>query len=239
MPRKAATALTPPIRRQGRPASAEAGIGRRKLIDATRELLRNVPLDQLTAGEIARAAGGDRALVRYYFGDLSALVAEALEETVEQLSAELLARAEAAAAGPGSPSRRLARRVREFVRFQLENPAAHRLFIDQIVNAHTRWGRRIRDRNWQRGIATLRALIEEGQAAGEFRPDIDARLLEIAIIGLSEFVVRARPILRLLQAPEEDLASLTEIYAGFAAELVIGGIAGHGGKPRAKRRRQR
>ena len=237
MPRKAKTALAPPTRRQGRPAAAEAGIGRRKLIDATRDLLRNVPLDQLTAGEIARAAGGDRALVRYYFGDLSALVAEALEEAVEQLSAELLARVEAATAGPGSPSRRLARRVHEFVRFQLENPAAHRLFIDQIVNAHTRWGRRIRDSNWQRGITVLRGLIKEGQAAGEFRRHIDARLLEIAIIGLSEFVVRARPILRLLLAPEEDLASLTETYAGFAAELVIGGIAARSGKPHTKRRR--
>ncbi len=230
-----------PIRRQGRPASAEAGIGRRKLIDATRDLLRTVPLDQLTAGEIARAAGGDRALVRYYFGDLSALVGEALEETVEHLSAELLARVEAATAGPGSPSTRLARRVRELVHFQLENPAAHRLFIDQVVNAHTRWGRRIRDRNWQRALTSLRRLIEEGQAAGEFRHDIDARLLDIAIVGLSEFVVRARPVLQLLQAPEEDLASLTELYAGFAADLVVGGIAARDRSARrskpAKRRR--
>ena len=212
-------------RRQGRPSAVEIGIGRRKLIDAALQVLRTVPLDQLTASQVARAAGGDRALVRYYFGTLSALIAEALEEALEKYSAELYARLAQASSGPGSPALRLRRRVIEFVRFQLENPATHRLFNDQIVNAQTPWGRRIRDRNWKRAVAGLNALIAEGRAAGEFRPDVDARLLAIAIVGLSAVIVRATAVLKVLSEQGEDLAGLVDAYAELAADLVTRGIA--------------
>lgn len=227
------------VRRQGRPSAVEIGIGRRKLIDATLKVLRTVPLDQLTAGQVARAAGGDRALVRYYFGTLSALVAEALEEALEKYSAELLARLEAASAGPGSPRQRLRRRVIEFVRFQLENPATHRLFNEQVVNAETGWGRRIRDRNWQRSVAGLQALIAEGCAAGEFRPGLDARLIEVAIVGLSATTVRMAGVLRALAEPSEDPAMLIENYAALAADLVARGIAPQEAVARRATRRRR
>ena len=50
------------------------------------------------------------------------------------------------------------------------------------------------------------------------------RLLDIAIIGLCEFVVVGRPIHGAWLHDEKDSSSLLGLYGDFVADLVIGGI---------------
>ena len=55
-------------RKRGRPSSAVAVDRRQKLLDSARILLGERGSARLTLGEVARKAGVDAAMVKYYFG---------------------------------------------------------------------------------------------------------------------------------------------------------------------------
>lgn len=207
-------------RRQGRPLASEDGIGRQRLVDAARELLRTVPPTKLTSSQIAKAVGADRGLVRYYFGTMS----ELLTEVARQLSHDLVTSLANASAGPGTASDRLRRRVREFVQYELMNPALHPLYTEQILSGKARSAAETIRTTASEGHASLREIIELGRSRGEFRDDFDIRLLDIAIVGLCEFIVVGRPILGAWLRDGEDSARLLALYGDFVADLVLGGI---------------
>ena len=207
-------------RRQGRPPASEKGIGRQRLVDAARMLLRTLPPAKLTSSQVAAAAGADRGLVRYYFGTMPELLAE----VARQLSRDLVVSLGSASTGPGTASKRLRRRIREFVRYELANPALHPLYTEQILSGKARAAAETIKNTAAIGHASFREIIELGRRSGEFRGDFDIRLLDIAIIGLCEFIVVGRPILEGWIAGEEDIASLLARYGDFVADLVIDGI---------------
>ena len=64
-------------RGKGRPARGQPGVGRETMIAATSELLKKRSPENITRAELARKAGIDPALIRYYFGDMSSLVLQA------------------------------------------------------------------------------------------------------------------------------------------------------------------
>lgn len=208
-------------RRKGRPSTDDAGVGRQKLIDAARELLRSIPPARLTSNDIARVSGGDRALVRYYFGTMPNLLAEVAGE----LSAGLVENLSKASARSGSATVRLRRRIREFVRYELENPALHPLYTEQFLTDQSESARRIVRRIASDGHASFRAIIEDGRRSGEFRRDFDIRLLDIAIVGLCEFIVVGQPMLEAWLAPSEKVNELIALYGDFVADLVINGVS--------------
>lgn len=207
-------------RRQGRPLASEDGIGRQRLVDAARELLRTVPPSKLTSGRVAKAVSANRGLIRYYFGTMSELLAE----VARQLSQDLVASLAKASSGPGTASTRLRRRIREFVKYEFMNPALHPLYTEQILSGKARSAAETIRTTATQGHASLREIIEFGRRTGEFRDDFDIRLLDIAIVGLCEFVVVGRPILGAWLHDDEDSARLLALYGDFVADLVIGGI---------------
>jgi AcrR family transcriptional regulator len=101
-----------PKRTQGRPANAESGVGRDALIDSSRRLLQVKPPGKVTREEIARFAGVNPALIRYYFGDKST----PLTAVVEAISQENLKRLRETLSQGGTAADRLARRVIYFFR---------------------------------------------------------------------------------------------------------------------------
>ena len=214
-----------PKRGKGRPSGNKNGIGRQRLIDVTRELLRTTPPAELTSLKVARAAGGDRTLIRYYFGDLPHLLAE----VARQLSVGLIEQLESASNGPGSPTDRLKGRIREFVRYELANPALHPLYTEKISNTKSGPPRGIVNRIAAKGHDSFREIIRDGQLTGEFRTDFDIRLLDIAIIGLAEFIVVGQPILEAWLAAGEEVGDLMGSYGEFVADMVLRGIGA--GKP--------
>ncbi len=183
--------------------------------------MRTLPPTKLTSGKVAKAAGADRGLVRYYFGTMPELLAE----VARQLSRDLIDTLAVASAGPGKASTRLRRRIREFVRYELANPALHPLYTDQILSGKSRVAAGTIRTTAARGHASFREVIEFGQKNGEFRAGLDLRLLDIAIVGLCEFIVVGRPILEAWLADGEDVTELLGRYGDFVADLVIDGIA--------------
>src|SRR4051812_7900415 len=61
-------------RRSGRPDHPRNAVGREAIIAATRDLLKLKPPSALSRIEIARFAGIDSSLIRYYFGTKDALL---------------------------------------------------------------------------------------------------------------------------------------------------------------------
>lgn len=213
-----------PKRGKGRPSGTKNGIGRQRLVDVTRELLRTTPPAELTSLQVARAAGGDRTLIRYYFGDLPNLLAE----VARQLSVGLVEQLENASKRSGSATDRLKHRIREFVRYELANPALHPLYTEKISNPKSGPPRGIVNQIAARGHESLREIILEGQRNGEFRRDFDIRLLDIAIIGLAEFIVVGRPILEAWLATGEEFGDLMDSYGEFVSDIVLRGIRADG-----------
>ncbi|MDR3468454.1 MAG: TetR family transcriptional regulator [Xanthobacteraceae bacterium] len=222
MPRKPTSSTVKKVRKvrgKGRP-SVEGAVGRQKLIDATRELLRTIPPARLTSNDIARAAGGDRALVRYYFGTMANLFSVVASE----LSAGLVSSLSTAAKVDNNATDKLRHRIQEFVRYELENPALHPLYTEQLLSDQSAAARKLVRRIASEGHLTFEAIIKEGRRSGEFRKDFDIRLLDIAIVGLCEFIVVGQPILEAWLSPGERVSDLLTHYADFVADLVVNGI---------------
>jgi AcrR family transcriptional regulator len=140
---------------------------------------RRVRLDAIAAD-----AGVSKATVYHYFVNKDDLIARALSERVAERQAE--AEALLARSGP-SATERLRVFLRHFWELQLSPPvgAWQRLLVSEIVTDAPRIFRA-----WAKGLVnrwTLVArLIEEGQATGEFRSDIDAAVAGRMIVsGLS------------------------------------------------------
>src|SRR5262249_8132777 len=93
--------------KQGRPQKDKPAVGPDALIAATRELMKSMPPGQITRLHIARAAGVDPGLIRYYFGDKSAVLGAA----VLQAGAGLRARRAGGYAEGTSPRDRIRRRM--------------------------------------------------------------------------------------------------------------------------------
>lgn len=110
------------------------------------------------------------------------------------------------------------------MRYELANPALHPLYAAQILSGKAEGARETLDSVAAEGHASLRLIIADGRRSGELRDDFDARLLDIAIIGLCEFIVVGRPILDGWTARGENSDELVKKYADFVVDLVIRGI---------------
>src|SRR5262245_45071444 len=93
-------------RQKGRPHKNARSVGPEALVAVARKLLKEKPPTQITGLEIARAAGVDPALIRYYFKDRSTLFVAAAMQALS----ELRERHRVANVGAKSPSERLRRR---------------------------------------------------------------------------------------------------------------------------------
>jgi AcrR family transcriptional regulator len=218
-------------RRTGRPSAKDENVGPQKLVEAARELLQTVAPAMLTAGQVAKAAGADRALIRYYFGSMSNL----LGEVAAQLSRGLVTNLSEASSGEDSALARLKRRIHEFVRYEVANPALHPLYAQQILSGKAPGAKKTLESVAAQGHTSLQQIIADGRRNGELRDDFDPRLLDVAIIGLCEFIVVGRPFLDAWATSGESSADLVQRYADFVVELVSRGIASDGEPPDDRR----
>jgi AcrR family transcriptional regulator len=134
--------------------------------------------------DIAADAGVSKATVYHYFANKDDLITRALSERVAERQAE--AEAMLARTGP-SAKERLRVFLHHFWEVQLSPHAGawQRLLVSEIVTDAPPVFR-----VWAKGLANrwgvVERLIHEGQAAGDFNPDVDAAVAARMIIsGLS------------------------------------------------------
>jgi TetR/AcrR family transcriptional regulator, cholesterol catabolism regulator len=177
-------------RRHARGAPSTGYLERQqRLLAAASEVLKEKGLDATSINDIAERMGTDRASVYYYYGSKQeiflALVRQAVQEVV------LLAEGIAQAKGPSTD------RLEHLIRSQLAAYERHypyiQLYIQEDMNRVPGDGTAAGEELKELGLryeAAIECITRDGIAAGEFRADLDARLVAFAVLGAMNWTHR-------------------------------------------------
>jgi TetR/AcrR family transcriptional regulator len=205
-------------RQKGRPRSTAAKIGSEKVVDTARQLLRQPRPLQISRSEVAKAAGVDEKLVRYYFENYEDLLDQVTDGSIAELEKVMTE----ASKPQKKPSHVVRERARALIGFLAENPAFFKLLVDRVYGATGKAAQaRLEDLN-ARAYERHLGAIQAGRKAGEFRDDFDPRLLYIAIIGMSEFFTTGRPVVEFIFGESAD--KVRGRYEKFVFDLLMRGI---------------
>lgn len=178
---------------------------RAQLIGVTVDLIARHGYRHCSLQRIADAAGITKAAVIYHFTSKDAVIRAAYESVISALTDRVGAAVDAAAGPAGA--------VDAYLRSMLDHMAEHPRHVRVIVEAlDERNDTGIEDRprsaaRWQ----PLAALIDAAVASGEYRPDIDSRLLAIVLGGAVDAVVAEA-----LTDPAFDLTAATATVLAIA-----------------------
>ena len=216
--RGAAPPRQKPRRGKGRPVHPRDAVGRQRLIKATIDLLGRRAPGKVTLEAIARFARVDPKLIRYYFGDKNALFTAAVTEMLDGLQTAV----ETLLLHDGPARERIRKRISSLLNTLYANPHLHPLIVEQIMHGDREAGRQALKFMAVRGYSVTRKLIEEGVQRGELR-QVDPRFLHVAMVGLCEYFMTARPLVQELFGRPMS-RQMADDYAQFVAELLFSGL---------------
>jgi TetR/AcrR family transcriptional regulator len=200
-----------PKRGPGRPRGTREAVGRDAIVAAARKLLEKRPPHEVTFALIARKAGVDPALVRYYFADRELLMLAAIESLLKDSDPR----------GPATapPADQLGAYLSNILEFSRRNRYMQRLMIEGGAAARSAKVRaRVRELNADavRYLSDLLRL-ESG------RPG-DAPLDAMFLIGMCEFFAAAQPMIAPLAPRRMSPGTLARRYEAFLRELLLDGL---------------
>ena len=189
-------------------------MGREAVLAATRKLLHDLPPARVTTSAIAREAGIDPALVRYYFGDRTNLLLAVVDEMIGD--------APMVNADEADPVAVLAKSIQNTARFTRSTRHIHRLMVDELADAKSA---EVRERLGQMNAFAIQdfAKLMERDDGRELRK-VDPLFLHIALIGLFDFFVSAQPVIRALVPEGTDMDALAAKFEAFVTDLVLEGV---------------
>lgn len=167
------------------PAASRNAILRAALAEFAQEGLAGARMDA-----IAEAAGVNKALLYYYFGDKDTLYAATLDGFFAPLQERVMGVLEA----PGPAGERFLRYIRQHFDAIAESPHYARIFMGELMSA-SRGGTTHLDRIAARymkptGLSVIR-VIEEGMKVGEFRKVDPVQVLPSAIGAIVHYFLTA------------------------------------------------
>ena len=204
----------------GRPKSDGEKVGEQALIEATCDLLKVMPPRKMTRAVVAREAGVDPSLIRYYFKNVDGLLIAAAAR-ISALYAERVQR-EMEQAGPDVTAR-IRVRIRSMLELLAEYPYFQRLIAENILESKDTKPREILDNMLQRGVGSYAEMLAEGAEEGKVRP-VDPQLLFFAVIGLAEFQVTAASILQRRAPGGPTDSKFEKEYKEFMCDLLMGSL---------------
>jgi AcrR family transcriptional regulator len=190
-------------------------VGRDVIVAAARQVLDKLPPHQATFSSIARKAGVDPALVRYYFSSREKLLLAVIEDILTDWVASHPSPA-------SSPTTRLAAHIGGMLDFARQVRSMQRMMIDECAESKSaEVRRRVRDLN--AGLVNFYTLLlhTEGKPA---RDATDPLFLHVAVIGLCEFFAAAQAMIRPLAPEGMDPEELAARYKKFIVRLVLDGL---------------
>jgi TetR/AcrR family transcriptional regulator len=213
--RKKAATLPRQKRSRGRPRSGRSAVGREAIVAAARQLLEKLPPHEVPNVLIARKAGVDPALVRYYFPNREVLLFAVIEH--------ILATWEATHPAPDAPpAEKLSAHVADMFDFSCRVRSMQRLMVEECAEAKSPAVRaRVRELNSGAVRKYARFLHLEGPE-GESSPD--PLFAHIAVIGLCEFFAAAQSMILPLAPKHLNAAELAHQYELFIRKLVLDGL---------------
>jgi AcrR family transcriptional regulator len=215
-----ATAGRPARRSIGRPQQGAPTVGRDALLERACELLRTTPPAQITRADLARHAGVDPALIRYYFKDSQTLLIAAAQSLCARFGERM---ALTVGQSEADPEQRIRSRIAALLDLEIEQPYFNRLMVETVITSSTPEARKLMNDLNQRGVQAYRAILDDGVSAGVFRP-VDGAYLYFAVIALCEFFVPGLPVLASATGGEARLDAYRDHYRDFICDLVINGL---------------
>lgn len=206
-------------RGKGRPQQAGDAVGRERILEFAADFLRQHSLAELTTAGVAKAAGVDPALVRYYFGTKEGLLTELVSKlTEERTTAGLRFLSDT------SPiEERFKRRVKAMLDANADNPVYHELLVARIFKRDDPAAQMVLDDLARRATHLANKLI----ADGGLRP-VDPAFLHIMLVGACSFFITSRPFVDVLRQKKTTDRTL-DAYAEFVVDVLLQGLRPRGG----------
>ncbi|MEO8313642.1 MAG: TetR/AcrR family transcriptional regulator [Pseudomonadota bacterium] len=213
--RKKVPAKSRQKRTRGRPRTGLKAVGREAIVGAARQLLEELPPHQVPNVLIAKKAGVDPALVRYYFANREELMFAVVEN--------ILATWDGAHPVPDAPeAERLSAHIANMFDFSTRVRSMQRLMVEECAKAKSPAVRaRVRELNTATVRRYARCLHLEGPG-DESSPD--PLFVHVAIIGLCEFFAAAQAMILPLAPKHLNAAELAHRYQLFIRKLVLDGL---------------
>jgi AcrR family transcriptional regulator len=189
-------------------------VGRERLLVAAEKLLRELPPARVTIARIAQEANADPALVRYYFGNRTALLLAVADRITQKAShtAELST----------TPNVALAEHIRRTVRFTRSAPFMHRLMIEELADAGTDESRaRVRAMNLEL-VEFYRRVLDAD--AGATMCNVNPLFLHLMVLGTGDFFATAEPLIRELVPSNTNMEKLAASFQEFLVKIVTDGL---------------
>ena len=156
------------------------------IMDAGSEVFRRLGYSQATLEDVAREVGINRATLYYYVADKEELLIAILDEPIHRMTSDL----REIAARESTPTDRLREAIRQHMRALEDNYPGLFVFLAENLHLLTVGSDRDIQSNAHDYGEVMIGLIEEGIASGEFRTDLDPRLVMFAIIGMLNWTHR-------------------------------------------------
>lgn len=210
-------------RSKGRPKRDDHKVGAEALILRTCDLLRTTPPHKITIAAVARHAGVNPALIRYYFGDRSSLMIAVARHLLNET-----ATMREAITTPESAERAIRRMVRSLIDLHREYPSFRELFFDDIMNMPSAAARRLFSETIEDGVDRARAMLtllrDQKPGRGGKTADIEPALLHLALIGMGELYVSAFKIIETGAGSKLDRDRVDEQFVEFVANMILYGL---------------
>jgi TetR/AcrR family transcriptional regulator len=202
-------------RARGRPGTSKGVVGRDAIVAAACRLLEKLPPHQVPTVLIARKAGVDPALVRYYFPNRDELLFAVVEHTITTWVAQH--------PEPDAPAaEKLSAHIADMFEFSCRARSMQRLMVDGCAESKSPSVRaRVRDLNSGAVRYYARLLHLEGDDAAS---SPDPLFMHIAVIGLCEFFAAAQAMILPLAPKHLDAPQLAQRYEAFIRKLVLDGL---------------
>jgi AcrR family transcriptional regulator len=154
-----------------------------EILEAAAQVFARLGYHGASTQDIADVLGVKQASLYYYFPSKEA----ALENVCTRGVEDFYKAAQAIASGPGTAAEKLAGLVRAHIAPILDRGDFVKVFLTQRQFLPNESRRRIGQ--WSRQIeTTFETVIKAGIKTGEFREDIDPRLMTLAILGMANSV---------------------------------------------------
>lgn len=217
MATKPTTSKTPKSRQQGRPDSSQ-GVGRDSILEAAIQVLKTTSPEAMTMVDVAQRANVHPALVRYYFGSKNGLLRSAVGTLIEREQESMRKSMDSGT----SLQAKLGKRLTGMIELVQENPNFHRLAMDRVYAETNEDGQDLLARMSANGMKLTLAMLHNNSE--QAIRAVDPRFMHIAMVGVAEFFISAKPLLHELFGEETDFEELKKRYVDFIGDLFIHGL---------------
>lgn len=189
-------------------------VGREAIVAAAYQLLEKLPPYQVPTVLIAREAGVDPALVRYYFRNREELMFAVIEHIISTW-------VESHPLPDLPPAEKLSAHIAHMLEFSCRMRSMQRLMIDACEAKSPTVRARVRELN-ARALRTYAQFLPlEGDKA---ESPLGPLFIYIAVIGLCEFFAAAQSMILPLAPKDLNARQLAQRYETFIQNLVVNGL---------------